>query len=132
MTVWANVVHGLGYGWTGIVISGWPPVALIAAVEVLARMIRPLPAPAPPALHLAPFANGHAVPEGGKEAAERFAAELAAGNVPSLRRVQREMHLGQPRARGVRSYLTVPPGPGETRGASRSAPLATAGGALLR
>jgi hypothetical protein len=41
MTMWANIVHGIGYGWTGIIISGWPPVALMAAIEVLARMVRP-------------------------------------------------------------------------------------------
>jgi hypothetical protein len=107
MTMWANIVHGIGFGWTGIVISGWPPIALIAAIEVLARMIRPSPEPGVGALHLTAIANGHAVPEGGKQAAERFAADLAAGDVPSLRQVQREMHLGQPRAREVRSYLDV-------------------------
>ncbi len=112
MTVWANVVHGLGYGWTGIIISGWPPVALIAAIEVLARMIRPSPAPGAGALHPAASVNGHSVPEGGREAAERFAAELSAGDVPSLRQVQREMHLGQPRAREVRSYLSALGGSG--------------------
>jgi hypothetical protein len=46
MTMWANIVHGIGYGWTGVIISGWPPVALAAAIEVLARMIRPSPGPA--------------------------------------------------------------------------------------
>lgn len=44
MTMWANIVHGIAFGWSGIIISGWPPVALIAAVEVLARMLR---SPAP-------------------------------------------------------------------------------------
>jgi Protein of unknown function (DUF2637) len=107
MTMWANIVHGLGFGWTGIVISGWPPIALMAAIEVLARMIRPSPAPGPAALHPAALANGHAAPEGGKEAAERFAAELAAGELPSVRAIRREMHLGQPRAQEVRSYLEV-------------------------
>ena len=50
MTLWANVVHGLAYGPAGVVISGWPPVALIAAVEVLARMVRPAPAGQPDAI----------------------------------------------------------------------------------
>jgi hypothetical protein len=40
MTLWANTVHGVAYGLPGVVISGWPPVALIAAVEVLAWMVR--------------------------------------------------------------------------------------------
>jgi len=107
MTMWANIVHGFGAGWTGIIISGWPPIALIAAIEVLARMIRPSPAPGPDAPHPPALSNGHIVPEGGKEAAERYAAGLARGDLPSLRQVQRQMHLGQPRAREVRSYLDV-------------------------
>lgn len=49
MTMWANIVHGLGFGWAGIVLSGWPPVALMAAIEVLARMVRPAPEVAPEA-----------------------------------------------------------------------------------
>jgi hypothetical protein len=61
-----------------------------------------LDTPAPAAL-----ANGHAAPEGGSEAAERFAAELARGEIPSVRRVRREMHLGQPKAQEVRSYLAA-------------------------
>jgi hypothetical protein len=37
--------------------------------------------------------NGHAVPQGGTEAAKKYAAQLAEGEVPSLRQVQREMHV---------------------------------------
>jgi hypothetical protein len=54
------------------------------------------PVPVPPA-----GLNGH-----GHAAAELFAADLAAGKVPGVRRVRREMHLGQPRAQKVREYLT--------------------------
>jgi hypothetical protein len=107
MTMWANIVHGLGYGWAGTVISGWPPVALMAAIEVRARMVRPSPVREPGALRLPALGNGHGAPEGGKEAAELFADELSRGELPSVRRVQREMHLGQPRAREVRSYLDL-------------------------
>ena len=42
----------------------------------------------------------------GHAAAQMFAAELADGKVPSVRRVRREMHLGQPRAQQVQAYLT--------------------------
>jgi hypothetical protein len=59
------------------------------------------------AQHPATPANGHGAPDGGREAAQRFAAELAACDVPSLRQVQREMHLGQPRAREVLSHREV-------------------------
>ena len=50
-------------------------------------------------------ANGYSAPEGGREAAERFAAGLSRGELPSVRQVRREMHLGQPRAQEVRAYL---------------------------
>jgi hypothetical protein len=51
--------------------------------------------------------NGHGAPQGGREAAQLYAAELARGELPNVRRVQREMHLGAPRAREVLSYLDV-------------------------
>jgi hypothetical protein len=44
--------------------------------------------------------NGHAA-----KPAEIFAADLATGTVPGVRRIRREMHLGQPRARLVREYI---------------------------
>ncbi len=111
MTMWANIVHGLGYGWSGIIISGWPPVALMAAIEVLARMVRPAaPAtdtavselPEPPA-----SLNGHA-----EKAAELFADDLAFGTVPGIRRIRQQMHLGQPKATEVRGYLQTLAGSG--------------------
>ncbi|MFC7382840.1 DUF2637 domain-containing protein [Sphaerisporangium rhizosphaerae] len=39
------------------------------------------------------------------EAAERYAGELSAGRLPSVRRIKREMRLGQDNARQVRAYL---------------------------
>ncbi len=41
----------------------------------------------------------------GHAALERYAADLAAGMLPSVRRIRREMHLGQPRAQQVQAYL---------------------------
>ena len=49
--------------------------------------------------------NGYSAPEGGREAAEHFAAGLSRGELPSVRQVRREMHFGQPRAQEVRAYL---------------------------
>jgi hypothetical protein len=71
----------------------------IGTAEVAFGMAR---APAPDVL-----ANGCGVPEGGKEAAEKFSAGLANGEIPSVRRVRREMHLGQPRAQQVQAYLAA-------------------------
>jgi hypothetical protein len=68
------------------------------------------------------LANGHAAPEGGPEAVRLFAAELARGEVPSGRRIRREMHVGQPRAQEVRAYLAALAPPDDRSGAARSQP----------
>lgn len=46
--------------------------------------------------------NGQAYPQ----AREIFAAELAAGRVPSIAHIRSEMHCGQPKAQRIRAYLT--------------------------
>ena len=83
MTMWANIVHGLGYGWAGIIISGWPPVALMAAIEVLARMVRPA-VPEPPA----GATTGPPVPADVNEAVRlAHLASIAAGQPLSQRQL---------------------------------------------
>jgi len=99
-----------------------PPLAAAAALAVglgvLKRVVarsapvygstsEPDPHPAAPGVHLAALGNGYAAPESGREAAERFAPELAAGHVPSVRAIRREMHLGQPKAQEVHRYLSA-------------------------
>lgn len=81
-----------------------PPAALALNGQV---HLGSAPVPAVPAYVPGALGNGHAAPEGGSEAAEIFAADLAAGDVPSVRAIRREMHLGQPRAQEVRSYLAA-------------------------
>jgi len=44
--------------------------------------------------------NGH-----GHEAERVFAAEIEAGDIPSIRRIRAELHVGQPRAREVQAHL---------------------------
>lgn len=51
--------------------------------------------------------RGFSLPEGGKEAAQKDADLLAAGVVPSVRAIRREIHAGTPRAQQVRDYLSV-------------------------
>jgi hypothetical protein len=108
MTMWANIVHGLGFGWTGIIISGWPPVALMAAIEVLARMVRPsAPAvdtavPGPPAgpvlTQIAPADSEHA-------AQFALAASVAAGNPISQRQMMSRFGLTRAAERKVRQAV---------------------------
>ncbi len=88
MTCWANVVHCIGYGPAGVVISGWPPVALIAGVEVLARMVRPSGQTAPP------------VPASENAATAAYRASVASGSPLSARQLAARMaSAGARRAR---------------------------------
>jgi len=61
-------------------------------------LVQPLPgiAPEPPS-----GLNGQ-----GHQAAELFADDLARGEVPGVRRIRKELHVGQPKAQQVRDYLT--------------------------
>ena len=67
----------------------------------------PVPAPGAPAV-------GSAAPGGGSTpdpllatAREHFGQALAGGGTPSLRSIQRELHVGHPRARRIRDALTA-------------------------
>lgn len=107
-TLGANIGYGAPFGLSGELLSGWPAVAFVGSVEMVLSMVRRARAvPEADAPRQLALGNGHTVPEGGRKAAEKYAAGLSRGEVPSLRQVQREMHLGQPRAREVRSYLEV-------------------------
>jgi Protein of unknown function (DUF2637) len=122
-TLAANGAAGRAYGPMGALVASWPAGALVISYELLMLVIRssaraaaPAPAPVPAAGSGVPEPpaglNGH-----GHAAAERYAAELARGEVPGIRRIRREMRVGQPRAQEVREYLgragPVPqPGPG--------------------
>lgn len=120
-TLGANVAHGLAHGAVGAVIAGWPAVIAVGSFELLARLIRSgrraetAPAapvhvervdveqeetPETPAL-VAPAADDPAV----ATAREAFAETLAAGSVPSIRSIRRTMHVGHPKAKGIREAL---------------------------
>jgi hypothetical protein len=105
-TLAANVAAGLAYGPVGALVAAWPAPALVISYELLMVVIRSSVSTAPGSVPDV-LTNGHAAPEGGAEASRIFADELARGEVPSVRRVRSRMHLGQPRAQQVRSYLSV-------------------------
>jgi hypothetical protein len=106
-TIAANVLHGVAHGPVGAVIGAWPAVALVLVFELMTRMVRggraaagadletPVPAvPAAPDPHL-------------DRACEVFAEDLAAGTVPSIRKIKEGLRIGQPRARQVHAHLTA-------------------------
>ena len=105
-TLTVNVVSGQAFGIVGAIVSAWPAVALVLSYELLMIIVRRSAITAPAASTAVPeppaALNGH-----GHAAAELFAADLAAGTVPGIRRIRKELKLGQPRAQEIRSYLTV-------------------------
>jgi hypothetical protein len=105
-TLAANVVHGLGHGPSGAVVTAWPAVALAGSYELLMMIIRSGQVPAGPA---AGPGTSDAPGDGPlqAQAAEEFAGEAAAGRVPSVRMIRARLHVGQPRAQRVRAYLTA-------------------------
>jgi hypothetical protein len=103
MTIAANVAFGWAAGAWGILMAGWPAAAFLMNAEgsiSFGRKTRAAPGPGTPVPEPPAGLNGHA-----EAAADLFAADLAAGRVPGVRRIRREMHLGQPRAQEVRAYL---------------------------
>lgn len=113
-TIAANVGYGLDAGTTGALLSVWPVAAYVGCMELLTWMrrntgMRPQPG----------IASGDAAEDAPDELARRrhsgapgllAAAEEAfpaagAGNVPSLREIQRELHIGQGKAQQVQAHL---------------------------
>ncbi len=104
-TLGANIGYGAPCGRSGELLSGWPAVAFVGSVEMvlsMARRARTAPTTDTAVSEVAAGLNGHA-----DRAAELLAADLAAGNVPGVRWIRREMHVGQPKAQQVREHLTA-------------------------
>jgi hypothetical protein len=107
-TVAANVAYGATYGPVGAVISAWPAVAFVGSAELLMATIRrtqPLPVHLPEQVHVSGDVSDADPVQ--VHAADVFAAELAAGRIPSVRAIRSHLHVGQPRAQQVRSYLAA-------------------------
>jgi hypothetical protein len=107
-TLAANVAHGLGHGPAGAAVAAWPAVALVGSYELFMTIIRGTRQPddrVPGTAHV-PGAVSGADPLG-VQAAEVFAAEVAAGRVPSVRAIRSRLRVGQPRAQQVRAYLAA-------------------------
>jgi hypothetical protein len=111
-TMAANVTFGAQFGAVGAVIWGWPAYSFVLVAWGMVAMVKrggavpadvPAerePVPAVPEVHL----NGS-----GLHPAEAgpFAAELARGRWPGIRRIRDELHVGQPRAQEIQARLKV-------------------------
>jgi hypothetical protein len=107
-TLAANVAHGLGHGPVGAAVAAWPAVALVGSYELFMTIIRGARQPdggVSGALHV-PEAVSGADPLR-VQAGEVFAADVAAGRVPSIRAIRSRLRVGQPRAQQVRAYLAT-------------------------
>ena len=124
-TVAANVAAGAEHGLAGAVVAAWPAPALVLSYELLMHLVRassapvtaaadvpsaPVPAPSAPADVPPAAANGHGGPVRAAAVAALTAAEqrYAPGDpLPSLRQIQRDMHVGPARARVIRGHLAA-------------------------
>jgi hypothetical protein len=101
-TLYANVMSGLPRGPLAATVAAWPAIAFTVASFMLERWLKaqvvtgvPEGAPDVPAV-----LNGHA-----HAAAELFAADLDAGQVPGIRAIRSGLHVGQDKAAQVQAYL---------------------------
>jgi uncharacterized protein DUF2637 len=92
-TVAANVLHGVAHGPVGSLVAAWPAVCLVLVVELLMTMIR--------RGRVAEVTTDPVI----ATARDRFAEVLAAGHVPSIRAIRKELRVGHPRAIRVRAAL---------------------------
>jgi hypothetical protein len=105
-TLAANVAHGLGHGPVGAAVAAWPAVALVGSYELFMTIIRGTRQPDPrvsAAEHVPEAVSGTDLLR--VQAADVFAADMAAGRVPSIRAIRSRLRVGQPRAQQVRAYL---------------------------
>jgi len=114
VSVAGNVGHVAGHDLASRVTAAVPPLAAAAALSVGLGVLKRTVAgyvirsvPEPGASVPAPHPNGHAAPDGAPELARLYAAELARGELPSIRRIRREVHCGQDRAQSIAAYLAV-------------------------
>jgi hypothetical protein len=117
-TIAANVGYGLHAGLTGALLSVWPVAAYVGCMELLTWMRRntgmhPAARPAPAdAAADAPdelARRRHSETGGLLDAAGRAFPAAGAGNVPSLREIQRALRIGQGKAQQVQAHLAGRP-----------------------
>jgi hypothetical protein len=91
-------------GLAGAAVAAWPAVALVGSHELLMMVIRSAQVPAAVVRETSDGADDGLLLG---RAAEAFAGEMAAGQVPSVRAIRARLDVGQSRAQRVRAYLAV-------------------------
>ena len=101
-TLYANVMSGLPRGPLAATVAAWPALAFTVASFMLERWLAAQADTVPAAVPDVPAeSNGHD-PDLGV-----FADDLARGEVPTIRRIRSQLHVGQPRAQEIRARLAV-------------------------
>ncbi len=117
-TIAANVGYGLHAGITGALLSVWPVAAYVGCMELLTWMRRNTgmhPAARPASADAAADApdelarRRHTGTGGLLDAAGQAFPAAGAGNVPSLREIQRALRIGQGKAQQVQAHLAGRP-----------------------
>ncbi len=101
-TLAANVAAGLAYGPVGAIVAAWPAPALVISYELLMLVIRSATAAVPGV-----FPAGNSAPAHLIEAQSLFADDIAAGQVPTIRKIRAGLSVGAARATEVQRHLTV-------------------------
>jgi endonuclease/exonuclease/phosphatase (EEP) superfamily protein YafD len=121
-TLGANIAHGADHGIIGALVAGWPALVAVGSFELATRLLKgQQQAPAANRATLlssagdnragpdmTPNTNQQDTQDPVVAAAQKYFAEvLAAGDVPSLRALKRELHVGHARAVRIRAALKV-------------------------
>jgi hypothetical protein len=103
-TLAANVAHGLGHGPVGAAVAAWPAVALVGSYALFMTIIcgaRQRDDRASGAEHVPEAVSGTDPLR--IRVAEAFAADVAAGRVPSIRAIRAAARGATARAAGTRA-----------------------------
>jgi hypothetical protein len=111
-TIGANVAYGAGYGLLGALISAWPAVAFIGAVEIAMQLVRRSRGPQA----TASVPDRPAVPGDVEEAVRAaYAASVAAGSPLSQRAMAERFGLSRRKVSQLVTQVTAS-GNGDLRG----------------
>jgi len=95
MTVWANLVYGLPFGFFGSVLSAWPGYAFVGCAELILSMVR----------HARMADMEYTPPLPGLH--ELFKAEIDRKELPSIRTIRSRLKCGQAKATETQRYIGV-------------------------
>jgi hypothetical protein len=113
ISLFANVESGIRYGVLAAIWAGIPAVAFSLATFMLERWLKAQASPeigsSAADLEPVPAVPGAYLNGSGLQPAEvqPFAEMLARGEVPAVRRIRSELHVGQPRAQEIRARLSA-------------------------